>query len=311
VFPIEFLKRSYALLHSLAYVSPVLNRTPSIVTLYDLSFFLYPEYFRPFHRLYLQWGSRHSARRARRVIAISESTKRDAVRLLGLVPDKVDVAPPGTDPLFLEPIDPPAIETFRKQKNLPEHFVLFVGTREPRKNIPTLVRAFGLAQRQMSLAYHLVLAGGRGWMDEEISRALGTDDMRGNVIMPGFVPQDELPYWYRAADAFVYPSQYEGFGMPALEAIASGVPVITSNVSSLPEAVGDGALLVDPQSAEQIADALVRVLTDNALRSELVSRGRQHARQFTWTRTAQLTAQSYRRALGIADSVPALEPASL
>lgn len=311
VFALNLLQKNYSLLHSLAYVSPLLNRTRTIVTLYDLSFYLYPEYLRPFHRLYLRWGTRFSARRAERLITISESAKRDAVRLLKLEPDKIDVAVPGVDELFSRPISPEAIAQFRRLKKLPDHFVLFLGTREPRKNIPSLIRAFAKLQGRTRVAYKLVLAGGRGWMDEEIPHVLQATDMTDHVLFPGFVPHEDLPLWYHAADAFVYPSQYEGFGMPALEALASGTPVITSNVSSLPEAVGDAALLIDPQSPEQIADALVRILNDTDLRLELRARGLEHARQYTWTRTAQVTARSYRRALGLPEPVPAFKAASL
>lgn len=307
-FAFELLQKNYALLHSLAYVSPLLNRTRSIVTLYDLSFFLYPEYLPPFQRLYLKWGARLSTRRAERVIAISSSTKRDAMRLLKIDANKIDVALPGVDPIFFQRMDENALAAFRREKRLPEHFVLFLGTREPRKNIPALIRAFALAKRQVHSPHHLVLAGGRGWMDQEIARALDETQLTNEVIMPGFVPHHELPLWYRAADAFVYPSQYEGFGMPALEALASGTPVITSNVSAMPEAVGDAAILIDPKSPEQIADALVRVLHDEALRQEMKTRGLAHARQFTWARTAHATAQSYRLALGSEHSLSVSSP---
>lgn len=310
LFALALFQKNYALLHSLAYVSPILNRTRSIVTLYDLSFYLYPAYFRPFHRLYLQIGTRISARRAERIITISESTKRDTVRLLNVSPNKIDVAAPGVEDEFFGDLDVTTLETFRRQKNLPEHFVLFLGTREPRKNIVTLIRAFALAKRIKNLSHRLVIAGGRGWMDKEIPRALAETGLAGEVLFPGFVLQEELPLWYRAADVFVYPSQYEGFGMPALEALASGTPVITSNVSSLPEAVGDAALLTDPHSHAELAEALARVLYDKALRAEMRTRGIQHARHFTWARTAQVTAQSYRRALGLAHAVPLLYPAS-
>jgi len=256
-------------------------------------------------------GRRRSTRRARRVITISESTKRDAVRLLNLDANKIDVAVPGVDAEFYQPIDTAALENFRRTKNLPEHFVLFIGTREPRKNIPTLLCAFAAAKRRMNFPHRLVLAGGRGWMDDEIPRVLQETGLTGEVILPGFVPHDELPYWYRAADCFVYPSQYEGFGMPALEALASGTPVITSDISSLPEAVGEAALLIDPKSSEEIADALVRVLSDASLRQQMSTRGLEHARQFSWTRTAQVTAGSYRRALGLTRSIPVLKPISL
>lgn len=311
VFAVNLLQHNYSLLHSLAYVSPFVNRTRTIVTLYDLSFCLYPEYFRPFHRLYLRWGTRISARRAERIVTISESTKRDAVRLLNVDPNRIDVAVPGVDEQFFKPIAPETLEQFRRHKNMPDHFVLFLGTREPRKNVPALIRAFALLQGRTSHAYKLVLAGGRGWMDDEIPRVLQETGMTDNVIFPGFVPDEDLPLWYRAADAFVYPSQYEGFGMPALEALASGTPVITADVSSLPEAVGDSALLIDPQSPEQIADALARVLNDRDMREEMRARGIQYARQFTWTRTAQITARSYRRALGLVGPVPVLTTASL
>lgn len=311
VFALNLLQQNYALLHSLAYVSPFLNRTRTIVTLYDLSFYHYPEYFRPFHRLYLRWGTRISARRAERIVTISESTKRDAVHLLKLDPNKIDVAVPGMDSQFLIPFSSETIAQFRRSKNLPDHFVLFLGTREPRKNIPSLIRAFALLRARTKLPYKLVLAGGRGWLDQDIPRVLDETDMTKDVLFPGFVPDAELPLWYRAADAFVYPSQYEGFGMPALEALASGTPVVTSDVSSLPEAVGAAALLIDPRSPEQIADALARILGDTDLRAELCARGIQHARQFTWTRTAQITASCYRRALGLTGPVPILRTVSL
>lgn len=309
VFALDLLQKNYALLHSLAYVAPVLNHTPGVVTLYDLSFYLYPQYFRPFHRLYLQWGTRYSARRARRVITISASTKRDAVRLLHLDPGRIDVALPGVDAEFFQDVDAPMLEQFRRTKNLPGQFVLFVGTREPRKNIPSLLRAFALAKRQLGFPHRLVLAGGRGWMDADITRVLQETGLTNDVIMPGFVPHAELPLWYRAADVFVYPSQYEGFGMPALEALACGTPVITSNISSLPEAVGDAGLLIEPTSPAEIADALVRLLNNASLRAELKQRGLEHARQFTWARCAATTAQTYRRVLGQNKSVPMPQPA--
>ncbi len=304
------LQENYSLLHSLAYVSPFLNRTKSIVTLYDLIFYLYPEYFRPFHRLYLQIGTRASIRRATKIITISESSKRDAERILRIDPARIHVIPPGVESEFFHAVAEPKLEQFRRAKKLPEHFVLFIGTREPRKNLPTLIRAFVDAKRAFHLPHYLVLAGGRGWLDEGIDRMIKESGAAELVIFPGFVDQRELPLYYRAADAFVYPSQYEGFGMPALEALACGAPVIASNVSSLPEAVGDAAILVDPRAPEQIVDALGRVLTDSALRHELSARGPQHARKFTWTRAAQLTAQTYRRALGMSHPLPAVNHAA-
>jgi len=303
------LQDNYALLHSLAYVLPFLNRTPSIVTLYDLSFVIYPEYFQPLQRLYLRIGARAATRRARKIIAISESGKQDLVRLWQVPPERVQVITPGVEPRFFAPPPPPQIEQFRRAQQLPEHFVLFLGTREPRKNIPTLIDAFARAKRAANLPHHLILAGGRGWLDHDIAKTIQTLNMTNQVHLVGFVAQAELPLWYRAADAFVYPSQYEGFGMPPLEALACGAPVIASNVSSLPEAVGQAGLLVNPRAPAELADALIKILTDAHLRAELAQRGPQHARAFTWTRAAQLTAETYRLALNKSDASSNFHPA--
>lgn len=304
------LRNNYTLLHSLAYVSPFFNSTPSIVTIYDLSFYLYPQYLRSLQRIYLQVSTRVSARRAKKIITISESSRRDLIQHLRVPPEKIKVIHPGVEAFFFDAPAPETLQHFRRTNKLPEHFILYVGTHEPRKNIPTLLRAFHQTKRALRLPHHLVLAGGRGWMDNAIAETIRELDIADQIIFPGFVPHAELPLWYRAADAFVYPSQYEGFGMPALEALACGTPTITSNVSSLPEAVGDAALLVDPRSTEQLAAALTRLLNDAALRHELAQRGTQHARQFTWTRAAQLTLETYRRALDLPAHQVAMTPAA-
>lgn len=309
LFALELKTGDYSLLHSLAYVSPWLIRVPALVTVYDLSFYLFPQYLRPLQRLYLQVGTRASVRRAMRIITISESTKRDLVRLLHLDPERVDVAVPGVEPKFSPVTEASALAQFRRDRQLPEHFVLFIGTREPRKNLSVLIRAFAQARRRAGLPHALVIAGAHGWSDREIPRAIDDTGIGADLIMPGFVPHHELPLWYRAADVFVYPSQYEGFGMPVLEALACGTPVITSNVSSLPEAAGDAGLLVTPGDTAELEDALVRILTNSELHQELRERGPKHAQQFTWARAAQRTAASYRRALGM--RARAVQPSSV
>lgn len=298
VFPLELARGGFDLVHSLAYVSPLLNRVASVVTVYDTSFMLYPQYFRPLNRIYLNWGLRSSLKRARRIIAISQSTRDDLVRLFHLAPAQIDVIAPGVDSQFFAKVDANAVQAFRQAHHLPDHFVLFIGTLEPRKNIPGLIRAFARVKRKCNLPHSLVIAGGRGWKDDDVARAVNEMGLEHEILFPGFVPRAELPDWYRAADVFVYPSYYEGFGMPALEALATGAPVITSNVSSLPEAVGDAALLVDPSSVEELTEALARVLSDRALIADLRERGPAHARAFTWSRAVEQTLQTYRRALG-------------
>lgn len=297
VFPYRLASMHFDLCHSMAFVSPQATTTPCIVTVYDLAFLLFPEYFRPLNRIYLKWGTRLSTVRARRVIAISESTKRDLVRLFHLEEEKIDVIPPGVESEFFPNGDGNVVERFRRSKNLPDHMLLFVGTFEPRKNIPTLIRAFARAKSRARLPHCLALVGGKGWKEEAIARAVEASGTASQVLVPGFVPAEEIPYWYRAADAFVYPSRYEGFGMPVLEAMAAGTPVITSNLSSLPEAAGDAAVLVDPENEDALEDAIVHVLGSRELQDDLRSKGRNRAHQFTWARAAEATADVYRRAL--------------
>ncbi|MCZ7543730.1 MAG: glycosyltransferase family 4 protein [Anaerolineae bacterium] len=280
--------------HGMAFVTPLLSPCPSVVTVYDLSFMHYPEYFRPLNRLYLRLMTPLSCRRARRVIAISESTARDVAGALGVPASRIDVAVPGVDARFFEPIPDARMAAFRAARGLPPRFLLFLGTLEPRKNLLTLLRAYAALPDR---AVKLVLAGGRGWLYGEIFDAIASLGLDGDVLTPGYVPDDELPLWYRAAEAFVYPSIYEGFGLPLLEAMASGAPVVAADTSSLPEAVGDAGLLVPPTDVEAWAGALAQAIDAPAWRAEAGAWGRARARQFSWARTAAQTAKTYRRAL--------------
>ncbi len=293
--PIELARQRPDLLHALAFVSPVLSSCPAVVTVYDLSFRLMPEKFRPAQRLYLNTFTAVSCRRARRVLAISESTRADLVRLLGLAPDKVDVAYPGLDPAF-RPLPASEVQAFRARRGLPERFILYLGTLEPRKGLDALVRAFDELRRGQP-ALRLVLAGARGWWYGNLFKQVQQLGLGEAVLFPGFVPAEELPLWYNAAAAFAYPSTYEGFGLPVAEALACGRPVVTTTASSLPEAGGEAALLVAPGDAQALADALSRAL---ALDPERLAHGPAQAARFTWAATAAATTASYRRALNLA-----------
>ena len=280
------------LLHSLAFASPLLNPCPAVVTVYDLSFKLMPERFLPAQRLYLSAFTAHSCRRARRVLAISESTKADVAHVFGIPLDKIDVAPPGVDAAF-RPLPRSEIQAFRAAKGLPEKFILYLGTLEPRKNLNTLIHAF--ANQQSVISNHkLVLAGAKGWLYADLFRLVQELKLESDVLFPGYLPADELSLWYNAASAFAYPSAYEGFGMPVLEALACGVPVVTSNVSSLPEAGGEAAWQVPPDDVSALTEALRAAL--NAAPDRLAV-GRAHAARFTWANTAAQTVACYHRAL--------------
>jgi glycosyltransferase involved in cell wall biosynthesis len=288
------------LLHSLAFVSPVLAAPPTVVTVYDLSFKLMPERFRPAQRLYLNALTAHSCRRARRVIAISESTRADLQRCFGLARDRIDVAYPGLEPAF-RPLPAAWVEAFRARRGLPARFILYLGTLEPRKNLATLVEAFARLRAEQPDLF-LVLAGARGWWYHELLRQVGNMGLAQAVVFPGYVPEDELPLWYNAAAAFAYPSSYEGFGLPVAEALACGRPVVTSNVASLPEAAGEAAILAPPGDAPALAEALARALK---LGPDELARGPAHAARFTWAATAAQTVASYRRALHLAPDLAA------
>jgi len=294
--PLRLLGDRIDLLHSLAFVQPVFLPCPGVVTIYDLSFIHYPQRLHPWRRLYLRWGTTYSARRARRVVAISASTKRDIVGLLGVAEGKVDVIPCGVDDDFRPVSGAEQLKELRKRRRLPPRMLLFVGTIEPRKNLTTLLKSYALL-REWIQPPHLVIAGAKGWRHEEVFSLTQQLGLLDDVLFPGFIARDELPQWYNAADLFVYPSLYEGFGLPPLEAMACGTPVVTSNTSSLPEVVGDAGLLVEPTDPEEIAQAMQRLLTDSTLRDELTSKGLERAKAFTWQRTARETVEVYDRAL--------------
>ena len=287
------------LLHALAFVAPLFSPCPFVVTIYDLGFLLHPKSFEPLKRLYLSLFTRLSARRARRIIAISESTKRDVVRLLGVPPERVDVVHCGVDGTF-RPFPMERVAAFRRRRGLPERFILFVGTLEPRKNVRRLVEAFAILKRRTAglQACKLVIGGAKGWMYEDIFARVEELGLGDEVLFPGYIPLEELPLWYNAAELFVYPSLYEGFGLPVLEAMACGTPVVASRTSSLPEVVGEAGMLVDPRDIGGLAEAMERALMDEGKRREMREKGLRRAGEFSWERTARETAQVYRRAMG-------------
>jgi glycosyltransferase involved in cell wall biosynthesis len=281
------------LLHSPAFVGPLSSACPFVLTVHDLSYLFFPQGFRALNRSYLQTFTRLSVRRARRVIAVSESTKRDLVEQYDLSPGKVDVVHNGVDPGF-QPLPVGQVAAFRREKGLPDRFILFVGTLEPRKNVVGLVEAYARLPKDRP---PLILVGGKGWLYDEIFTRVEALGLAGEVRFVGYVPAEVLPLWYSAADLFVYPSLYEGFGLPPLEAMACGTAVISSTASSLPEVVGEAGLLIDPADTEALAKAMEQVLSDTEMRKQMQSAGLVQAQNFSWERTARQTIESYRRAL--------------
>lgn len=287
--------------HGVLNVVPLVCPVPSVVTIHDLSAFLFPQTFRRVNRIYTRWAIRVAARRARYLLAVSEFTKSEIVRWLHVPPERVVVTPNAADARFAPP-DPAALEAFRRRTGLPDQFVLFLGTLEPRKNLTLLLEAFARIARDVDAP--LLIGGAKGWLYEPIlarAEQLGLGD---RLRFVGYIDQEEQALWYAAATIFVFPSLYEGFGMPPLEAMACGTPVIVSNSSSLPEVVGAtagapdqaAALIVPPTDADALAEAMLRLLADAELRAELRRRGIARARCFSWRATAERTLEVYRAA---------------
>ncbi|NDJ62168.1 MAG: glycosyltransferase family 4 protein [Chloroflexi bacterium] len=289
----------FDLYHALAFVAPLLLTTPSVVTVYDLSFMHYPRVLSPARRLYLRLFTALSCRRARRVIAISHSTARDLTATLNIPADKIDVAAPGCDFGFFRPLPPETIAAFRRAHDLPERYWLFVGTLEPRKNLPTLLAAYAALPPAERLP--LIIGGGKGWDYEPIFAAVDDYDLGNTVQFVGFISPELLPLWYNGAQSFVYPSVFEGFGLPVLEAMACGTPVIAAATSSLPEVVGAAGLTVPPHDTGAWTEALRRS-HDAAWRDSARAQGLSAAQRYTWAETARQTLLSYRRAVGMSDN---------
>jgi len=265
----------------------------SLLTVHDLSFLKYPEFFSArknfWHRLV---KAKKLLKRFSLVIAVSENTKRDIMELGGINPDKVKVIYSGVGeeykklPLINYQF---SVKRVRDKYNLPERFILYLGTIEPRKNVDGIIRAYNQL-RVMSCElrdYKLIIAGARGWKSENIYREWDKSAFKNDIKFLGYVEPDDKIYLYNLASVFIYPSFYEGFGFPPLDAMACSVPVVASFASSLPEVVGDAALMVDPYNINDLAGALEKVLVDENLKNKLIARGLEQAKKFSWRETAR------------------------
>jgi glycosyltransferase involved in cell wall biosynthesis len=278
----------------LASAMPIIHPKKSIFTAHDLAFEIYPAAFTPFMRYYQKWSARFAAKEAAKVLAVSEATKKDLVDLYGVDPDKVVVTHLAFDTSMFYPRSYEEVQPILDKYGLTyQKYVLFLGTVQPRKNIPMLVDAFEKIKQENRIEEKLAIFGTRGWMWEPILKKVKTAGLNGSVKYYDYAPKEDLPYLYAGAKLLTLPALYEGFGLPPLEAMASGVPVVVSNVSSLPEVVGDAGVLVDPNSAESISKGLLEVLTDNNLRQQMITKGLERAKQFTWENTARKTLEVF------------------
>lgn len=287
--------RDFDLYHASAFVSPLLLTKPSVVTVYDLSFIHYPQVLSTARRLYLRLFTALSCRRAKRVIAISHSTAQDVHQSLNIPADKIDVAPCGYDANRYRPLDATAVSQFRAKQGLPDRFWLFVGTLEPRKNLTTLIDAY--AQLPKSERLPLVLGGGKGWLYDDIFARVEQHGLGDEIRFTGFIPLEDLALWYNSAEVFLYPSVFEGFGLPVLEAMACGTPVIISDASSLPEVAGKAGKCIPPQDVSAWTDALSQAYHDADWRDTAGQLSINEAKRYSWRNTVQATIRSYQLAI--------------
>jgi glycosyltransferase involved in cell wall biosynthesis len=292
--PLALRREQVTLFHAPHYVLPPLVHCPSVVTIHDCIHLMFPQYLP--NRLALRYARASiagAARRAARVLTVSESSKRDILRFVDISPAKIDVTYNAYDERFMiEPRDEDVVRV-RERYQLHGQFVLYAGGVKPHKNLERLIQAFDLVRKMGLEELKLVLIGDDISRYASLRRAVHRHQLHQYVRFLGYMPEETLAVMYRLAAVFVFPSLYEGFGLPPLEAMASGTPVVTSNVSSLPEVAGDAAVLVDPLDPKAIANGIYRALTDDALRRELRARGLARARQFSWETSVRRVREIY------------------
>ncbi len=269
-----------------AHVIPYTYRGLSVATVHDLGYHYFPEAHPPRQLSYLRWSTRHNGRTARRIIADSQATKNDLIRFDEVSPDKIDVVYPGIDPELRPLSNREQITAVLQKYGITPPYLLFLSTLQPRKNLVRLIQAYAAAK----VPHQLVLAGKQGWLAEpilaEVNNQSSVTNHQSSIVTPGFIDDDDKAALLSGATALLYPSLYEGFGFPVLEAQACGAPVLCANSSSLPEVAGEAALLVNPEDTEAITVAIQRLVHDPLLRHQLALAGLENVRRFTWWETA-------------------------
>ena len=287
------------LFHAPHYVLPPFTPCRSVVTIHDCIHLRFPQYVHRLGYAYARTSLWLATHRSNRIVTVSEASKRDILSYFNVPPEKIDVIYNGIDERFSTPPPEEDVARVRERYQLNDPFILYAGNVKPHKNIERTIEAFYLLRRSGEFEQvKLLIIGDEVAKYAALRHAVHRHKLHKYVRFFGFVPDRTLAILYRLSAVFVFPSLYEGFGLPPLEAMASGTPVITSNVSSLPEVVGDAALLVDPLQPEEIAEAMRRVLTDPALRDDLAARGLERARHFSWERSIRRVREIYGEVLG-------------
>jgi len=280
------------------YTAPPFAPCPVVTTIHDLAFEHLPETFNRRSWMQLRLTVRRTAGRAAHIITVSEYSRRDISRTYGIPPERITVTPEAAPPHFAPVTNETELRRIRESYRIQENYILSLCSIQPRKNLVRLIDAYSClrgVRREVKLP-QLVLAGKRGWLDNETFRAAERNALGHDILFTGYVPEPDLVGLYSGASCFVYPSYFEGFGLPVVEAMQCGVPVIAGNRTSLPEVVGDAGLLFDPFDTQALVDALTQVTSDPAIRAKLRTKGLERAKYFNWKTTAELTLGAYQRA---------------
>ncbi|MEW6696504.1 MAG: glycosyltransferase family 4 protein [Bacillota bacterium] len=295
LFKKEWLLGNVDVVHSTTFAVPELSRKKRlVVTIYDVSFLTHPQYHVQANIEHCYKGTLKALQQSDRIIAISNHTKSDLINYFGAKEEQITVTHLAAANHFFTPPGSIELRTLVEKYNLPNSFILFVGSLEPRKNVRNLIKAYSLLKKDLRRKHKLVIAGGRGWLNSDIKDIIEELKIVEDMIFTGYVSDQDLKGLYSLADIFVYPSFYEGFGLPVLEAMTCGTPVITSNVSCLPEIAGNGAVFVNPQDVEEISLAINRLLEDNSLRGFYKEKGLMRSLDFSWDKCAKETLQIYK-----------------
>jgi glycosyltransferase involved in cell wall biosynthesis len=290
VLPFYLLFFKIDLLHSPHYTIPLLAFwIKRIATFPDMTFLLFPDKHEKYKVLFFRWMLKKSARFADRIISISFSTSKDIAKSLSIKPDKIKTTQLSASDNFRPIIDKEEIKSRLKNRGLPQKYILFVGTIEPRKNVNGLIEAYLDLNDKIRSEYKLVIVGQKGWHYNDLFARITREESNTDIIFAGYVEDEFLPFIYNGAAVFVYPSFYEGFGLPVLEAMACGTPTITSNISSMPEIAGEAALLIDPNNILSIKSAIERLWGDKGLQDKLRIAGIGQAKKFSWWKCAKET----------------------
>ncbi len=279
--------------HGPSFLAPLKKTCKYVIMIHDLSFFKYPESFTLENKLYFKFFLQRSIKNADAIIVNSNATKKDVVHYFNVDPKNIHVTYLAVDDKYHPLTDFSKAEQVKRKYNLPDKFILFTGVLSPRKNLESTLLAFCLLKRKRKYPHKFVVVGKKGWLYDPIFEKIKLLNLQKEVIFTDYVPEEVLPYFYNLADVFVLASLYEGFGLPIIEAMACGCPVITSNLSSMPEIAGDAALLVDPVKVDEIMNAMERIISDAELRKSLIERGFEQVKKFSWKTTAEKTLEIY------------------